>query len=620
MLGAFWECRLYLIPQWQHFTVFLILTGTLILLNIGVGMFSADLLTNKIFLAKPLNAWQASALLLEPSRFVDVPELSAAARLELRTIFLILIAILMGLAFFAGQALGYYQTWILQRVNQHLREVMMRNAVQLSLRYHNKNQVGDAIYRVFQDSAMVTAIIETGLLEPVILLGSFAIVLGVLFAFDPYLAALVILALIPSLTLLWFATYRLRTRSRLAREANSNLTSHIQESMQGGRLLKALVAEESAFRRFVSRSRTALDRAYELRKTVTLLNLGVYFCSAFITIFTDYLMVNWVWEGRETLGYGVVAFVGFAIWDLGAFQNARGNIEGASGSMVGMANTWSLLQDMGMGLHRALHLLHVKPDVQDNPNAREVPDGSLTVEFDRVAFAYEADQEILQDVSFRAEPGTITAIVGSSGAGKTTLMNLLLRLYDVDGGTVKVGGVDVRDLAQDSLRSAIAMVLQENALFPTTIEDNIRYAAPDASAATLTNAIATSCVDEFLEDLPNGLQTELGERGAKLSTGQRQRISIARALVKDAPILVLDEPTAALDVRTEQQVIERIRGWAEDKVVLLITHRIAQATQADQVVYLAEGTVVEQGEPAELLSRDDSRFQTFIQAENSVAA
>ena len=595
------------------------MTLVTLVLNTGIAMFSADLLTNKVFLGDPLNAFQANLLGLDHLEYVNVEALSEAARFRLRTIFLLLLGTLVVTQFLLSQGMRYYQTWILQRVNQHLREAMMDNAIRLSLRYHHKHQVGDAIYRVYQDSAMVVSVLQTGLIQPLILIGSFCFVLGVIAAFSLYLAGLFALAILPSLGLAKLMTQSIRQRSRASRLANSTLTSHIQESIQGSRLLKALNAERGAFSAFVTNSQHALNRAYDLRKTVVLLNLGVFFCGAVVTLLADYLMVQLVWNEVATAGYGVIAVVSFAVWNLGAYQAAREHIGGAGGSLVGMAFTWSLLQDMGVGLQRAMFLLHLKPEVVDVVDAQQVPAGSLEVKFDRVSFQYVVGQPVLENVSFTASPGTLTAIVGASGAGKSTLMNLLLRLYDVGSGTIRVGNVDVRDLQQDSLRHAISIVLQENALFPTSIEDNIRFAAPDAPDEALHETLSISCVDEFLSQLPAGLNTELGERGAKLSTGQRQRISIARAILKAAPILVLDEPTASLDVKTESKVLENIRSWAHDKVVSLITHRVATTQQADQVVFLENGRVGEFGTPQELIRREDSRYRAFVEAETQAA-
>ena len=617
MLSAFWACRHYLIPQLRHFAVFFALTGIVLLMNIGITMFSSDLLTNKVFLAEPLNAFQASLLSLDQAEFVEVETLSGVARYQLRTIFLVLLATLVVSHFVLGQGLRYYGTWILQRVNQHLRVAMMDNAVQLSLRYHNKQQVGDAIYRIFQDSAMVVSVIQNGLIQPLILIGTFGFVLVVLAAFNGYLAALFLFAIVPSVVLAKVMTQHLRRQSRDSRLANSELTSHIQERIQGSKVLKALHAERGAFNTFTTRSQHALNRAYELRRTVVWLNLGVFFFTAIATIVADYLMVHFVWAKEATAGYGVIAVVGFEVWSLGAFQAAREQGGGASGSLVGMAYTWSLLQDMGVGLQRAMFLLHLEPDVRDAVGARTLPQEPSTVEFDAVSFSYERGNPILHDVSFKAAPGTVTAIVGGSGAGKSTLMNLLLRLYDVDAGAIRLSDNDVRSVRQDSLRGVISIVLQENALFPTSIAENVRFAAPAASDAAVQEALYIACADKFIAELPEGLGTELGERGAKLSTGQRQRISIARAIVKAAPILILDEPTASLDLKTEREILERIERWAHNKVVFLITHRVTTTAPADQVIYIENGTIAEIGAPLELLQREQGRYRAFVEAETT---
>lgn len=620
ILSAFWTCRHYLLPQLRHFVVLFSVILLSLLLGIFVVLLSEDLLTNKIYLAEPLSVMQANLLALDPARFVDTKKLTEAARLELRTTFLIVIVVLLVAQFVLSQGMNYYRTWILQRVNQDLRVAMMTNAVQLSLRYHNSHQVGDVIYRAYQDSAMVTAIVQTGLIQPIILIGGFLAAEIVLAAFSPILALLFLLAILPAVLFAKLATPRLRLRSQAARLANSGLTSHIQETVQATKLLKSLNVEGSAFADFVDRSHAALDRAYELRRTVVILSLAVFFCTAIVVVITDYIMVQLVWDEAETVGYGVIPFIGFALWNLGAFRGAREQTGAASGNVVGLVNTWSLLQDMGVGLRRAMFLLQYEPEIKDSKGAKTLKDTPIDVEFENVSFSYQPNRAVLRDVSMVAKPGTVTALVGGSGAGKSTLMSLLLRLYDVDQGTVRVGGIDVRELKQDSLRGHVSIVLQENALFPMTIEENIRFSRPEATDEELMEAVRISCVDEFLDEFPNGIKTELGERGAKLSTGQRQRISIARAILKNTPILILDEPTASLDLKTERVVLERISEWAQNKVVFLITHRVATTARANQVVFIENGTVAELGTPASLLAQSQGRYRSFVEADSADAA
>ena len=618
--AALWRTRRYLLPELRHFLIFAALSGVAMLLQLAASLVGFDLLTNKVFLGEPLTALQARLLGLDAAEFVTVEELGQGARLTLRTAFLLLTGVLLALGFVLGNGLGYYLTWILQRVNQHLRLAMMDSAVHLSLRRSDSRQVGDAIYRVYQDSAMVTSVVRNALVAPAVAFFNLLVAVGAVSFFSLYLGMLFLVAAAPALLLAWAFTPRLRTLSGKARAANSELTSHIQESVGGVRLLKACRAEMGALEGFRSRSTTALDRAYELRRAIALLGLLVYLCAALAALAADYLMVRWVWTEAPTFGYGLVAFIGFAVWNLGAFQAAQERLSAISGTGVSLAATWCVLQDMSVGLKRAFFLLDAEPEVVDKPDALPMPALGEGVRFEGVRFGYAADRPVLDGATFHAQPGTTVAIVGPSGAGKSTLLSLLLRLYEVDGGGVRVGGVDVRDIRVRDLRAAIAIVLQENALFPTSIADNIRYAAPSATDQEVEQAARTACADEFVEALPAGYATELGERGAKLSAGQRQRLSIARAVAKDAPILILDEPTAALDVATEQRVLERLAAHGKEKVIFLVTHRIGTIRRADQILFLENGRIVERGRHDELMAIADGRYAHFVQSEVELAS
>ena len=424
---ALWRTRRYLLPQWRHFVAFALLSALAMLLQIGTPLLGIDLLTNGVFLAEPLTGLQARLLALDAERYVEVERLAEEARLALRNAVLVLMCTLFAAGFLLGSALSYYLTWILQRVNQHLRLAMMDAAAHLSLREHQQRKVGDAIYRVYQDSAMVTAVVQNALIEPAVALGNLVVALAAVALFDPYLGLLFLLAALPSLVAAKALTPRLRRQSAAARAANSDLTSHIQESTAAARLLQANGAEAAAFGVFRSRSRTALDRAYELRRSVAVLSLLVFLCTATAAIGADYLMVAWVWQEAPTFGF--VALVGFAVWNLGAFQAARERSVSLSAAAVSLAAMWGLLQDMGMGLGRAFVLLDIEPEVADPPQPEPMPTVRRGVAFDNVRFSYgdpeaggdDAEREVLRGVSFHAAPGTTTAIVGASGATRRTL-------------------------------------------------------------------------------------------------------------------------------------------------------------------------------------------------------
>ena len=308
----------------------------------------------------------------------------------------------------------------------------------------------------------------------------------------------------------------------------------------------------------------------------------------------------------------------FVVWNLSAFRWASERFEVSIGSLGDVIKTWGWMQDVAMGLRRVFDILDLQPEVVDRPGAVDFEGFYNEISFKDVRFAYTADRPVLRGVSFTVTPGTINAIVGSSGAGKSTLMSLLLRLFDPDEGTISIDGKDLRDLKVDSLRQNIAIALQENVLFGMTVRQNICYAAPDAGSAQVEEALRIACLGEVVAELPDGLETMLGDRGGRLSTGQRQRISIARAVVRETPVLILDEPTAALDAETERQVLTNLGAWAKEgnRAVLLITHRISTIRQADNIVLLESGGVVESGDHDRLMQIDNGRYKAFVHSES----
>ncbi|MXY56435.1 MAG: ABC transporter ATP-binding protein, partial [Gammaproteobacteria bacterium] len=318
--------------------------------------------------------------------------------------------------------------------------------------------------------------------------------------------------------------------------------------------------------------------------------------------------------GAETFARNLLLGFGFAVWNLGSFTAATGRIADGLGSINALISIWGSAQDMAIGLGRVFEILDLKPDIEDAPNARTLPDLREEVAFRGVGFGYLPGRNVLSEVDLVARPGTITAIVGSTGAGKSTLMALLLRLADPDTGRVEIDNTDIRTLTVDSLRRNIALATQENVLFSDTVLENIRYAAPGASRAEAVAAAKVACAHEFVSALPQGYDTPLGERATKLSSGQRQRLVIARAVIKDAPILILDEPTAALDAETELNVLDNLKAWGRDRCVFLVTHRLSTVRRADRVAYLRDGRVVSFGSHGEMVA-EGGAYARFVNAE-----
>ncbi|MDX1649846.1 MAG: ABC transporter ATP-binding protein, partial [Myxococcota bacterium] len=471
-----------------------------------------------------------------------------------------------------------------------------------------ESRVGDALYRMLQDSAMVTQLIEVLVLVPAASLGRFLVALGVFALLDPALA-LGLLLVVPPVLLLGaaFAT-PLRRGFRRARETNAALTARIQETLDGIRVIKAYAAEPVWQRRFEDASRTAFDAAFRARSRLATLLVACFW------IVGVGLVASGAWAAVRAVDADPVrvALLGFTAWTLGLYNFAKARFGDGAGSLRQVFRTWGRAQDVAIGLDRVFEVLDLEPEVRDAPDAMPLPPIRHGVRFDGVHFGYRPDRPVLADVDLESPVGSVTAVVGPTGSGKTTLMALLLRLFDPDRGAVRIDGTDLRRIRLADVRTAVAVALQENLLFGTTVRENIRYAVPEADDDAVREAARVACADDFIEKLPEGYDTLLGERGTRLSTGQRQRIGIARAILKDTPILILDEPTASLDAETERRLLENLAVWGRGRVVFVVTHRLGTIRHADRILVLRDGRAVEQGSHEELMTRPEGLYRRLV--------
>ena len=509
----------------------------------------------------------------------------------------------------------WYVVWIFQRVNHDLRLALVDRWHRLSLRHHVDHRVGDSIWRIQADSETVISVVKATL-ELLVLLANVIGALAFISILSPTLGLMIVTVLIPTLILARWAMPRYRTRSLVERRANADLMSTIQESFQSIKLSKAYQAGPIYQDQFEQDAMIALNSEY--RHTRLGLRVGVVVDSySELFIFAGFfLMAFWVNGSEPTFATELIALAGmtFVVWNLSAFRWASERFEVSIGLLGDVIKTWGWVQDVAMGLRRVFDILDLQPEVVDRSGAMDFEGFFNEIRYTDVSFSYSADRPVLQGVSLTATPGTINAILGRSGAGKSTLMSLLLRLFDPDEGAISIDGKDLRDFKVDSLRQNIAIAMQENVLFGMTVRQNICYAAPDASAVQVEEALRIACLGDVIRELPNGLETMLGDRGGRLSAGQQQRISIARAVVRETPVLILDEPTAALDAETERQVLTNLSAWAKEgnRAVFLITHRIATIRQADNIILLEAGSVVENGNHDQLMQTDDGRYKAFV--------
>ena len=625
----------YMRPMLKHLLVigaFGLSGGLVGMVTVFVG---TDLWMNKVLVGEKLQPLQATVLFVDDEYVTGDPQklgkemapsagqgqsieagLTQDQRKTVRNRLIIWGIVGSVLTTLIGMFAWYYTTWIWQRINQNLRVAMTERVESLSLKYHDNHRVGDAMFRVFQDSAQIVNLLQSGIISPLLTIYGLTIGLFFVAAFDPLFSLLLVLVGIPIGWLAVVTTPRIRQRSLANRQANSELTSRSQEVFSAMKIVKANHAQGRVWKRFDADSRRALNAAYFLRLDMVLVTLVVSLLGGGMVILMEFMMVNWVIEERETfLGALVATLIGFVVWNYGAFSIARVRVAGALYGVTGLLGIWMRMQDLFIALERAFFLLDMEPDVKDPENPVAFPRPINRVTWESVSFGYNANKRILNSVNLESNTGSVTAVVGATGSGKSTLMSMLLRIYDPDEGRVCVNGLDLRDMAIDDIRVNTAIVLQKNVLFADTAANNIKFGTPFADRTAIEDAARVACADDFIAQMAEGYDAELGERGGKLSAGQRQRLSIARAIVRNTPILILDEPTASLDARTEQQVLANLSEWGTGKVIFLITHRLSTIRNADQIAFLENGRIKELGQHDELMARDGGRYRAFVNAE-----
>ena len=607
----------YIYPMRWHATVYIGVALFQYLWTTFFGFISYGLIYNNVILDLPVSSIAAALLFLDPTEWVHIEHLTKLQRYDLRSgvLTLGLISIAMGATI--GHANSYYRVWILQNINQNLRLRLMSQLQSLSLKFHADSKTGDAIYRLFQDSAMVTQILQALIVDPFLASVRFFMGVGVVAAFSPLLGLILLLTWMPMLYLCNRMSAPLREGFKEARVRNSALTSNIQETIEGIRTIKVNGLEGPRQALFEKHSSLAFVASHDARVRLLLFGFYVFLCGSIPLVFVELRAALFAYQGTETFLRDLLLLFGFAVWNLGSQDQARGQAKQAIGSTEGLITLWGRAQDMAMGLNRVYQILDLTPDVQNRPDAVELEGVDRRIRFENVQFSYP-ERDLFSDITFEAQVGEITAILGPTGTGKTTLMLLLLRMFEYQGGRIELDGRDIRDFTFQSVRRNITLATQENILFSMSVMDNIRFARREATDDEVREAARIACADDFVERLPEKYDTFLGEKAAKLSTGQRQRLVIARAILKDTPILILDEPTASLDALTERRIMANIKAWAQRRTVFLITHRLSTVRQADRIVFLEDSRVADHGSHRELMARP-SAYRAFVDAELNAA-
>jgi len=476
---------------------------------------------------------------------------------------------------------------VAKRVGFDLRHLLYHHVQRLSLSFYDKRQTGDMLVRLTSDIDSIESFIGSALLG--ILFDALTIVgmIGVMFYLNARFA-LIGLSVAPFLfAMIYGFTRRIKHASRNVKKKQSELASVAQESISSARVVKAFAAERLEEKRLDNESQAIVDLSLRARSLKARLGPQVDVLVAIGTCVVLWFGVRLV-IGNELSAGALLVFVLY--------------LDKMYKPMKDLSKMSDTLSMAAVSVERVGELLSIDSEVRERPNAKRAPRFKGRIEFSHVAFGYQPDGLVLEDIDLVVEAGQRAALVGQTGAGKSTLIGLIPRLYDSLKGEIKVDGQDVRVFTLESLRRQISFVLQDALLFHASIAQNIAYGKPGASQGEIIRAATMANADEFIRQMPEGYDSVLGERGQTLSTGQRQRVAIARAIIRDAPILLLDEPSAALDPESERAVFDGMSRLMKGRTSITIAHSRATVERADMIFVLDGGVIAERGTHQELLA------------------
>lgn len=497
------------------------------------------------------------------------------------------LALVMCGGYAASAMRDYVLSWVGQRVLSTLRSWLFFHLQELSVAYHDRTIIGVTISRVVNDVAVINDLLSQGLVS---MLGDSISLIGtivVMMAMEPRLALLTFSVLPLMAAASWIFSRHARVAFRQTREKLGAVVGDLAENITGMRVIQAFAQEENTQGRFekINRANRDVNISAMSLSFIFLPSVDVLSIAATCIV----LWIGGVMAAQQAATIGVV--VAFLSYVSRFFDPIRD-----------LSQLYTTLQSATAGGERVLELLDTKPEVQDRANATEIPAIAGAIELKQVSFGYTNEREILHDISMCIEPGQIIALVGPTGAGKTSIANLISRFYDVTSGAVLIDGHDIRDVTQVSIHRQMGLVSQDPFLFAGAIGDNIKFGKPDATEQEIVNAARMANADDFISQLDDGYQTRVMEGGVNLSVGQRQLICIARAVLVNPRVLIMDEATSSVDTVTEALIQDALERLLHGRTSIVIAHRLSTVRNASKIFVIDDGRIAQQGTHAELLA------------------